>query len=621
MAEPAPPLGSVDHTLDALQPRPRLTVSEWADAHRVIAAGTSPEPGPWRTARAPYLRGMMDALNEPGVETVAIMIASQAGKTEVVLNLLGYYVDQDPAPILLVQPNIDVMESFSKERIEATFRASPALRGKFDTGLRERGASRKSSETIRLKMFAGGYLAMAGANAPSGLASRPIRIVLCDEVDRFPESSGVEGDPVKLARQRTSNFHNRKIILVSTPTIDGLSKIQREHAVGDRRQYHVPCPHCGALQVLQWERLHYKNEAGEREFAQAHYVCEHCKARIDERHKLDMLAAGEWIAQTPGGSDGTGKVVSFGDLSALYSPWVSWSTMAAEWCKAHDERDRHGLKEFVNLRLGQPFVEHEQSIGVDYLERRREYYGETLSSDVCLLTAGVDVQDDRLELEIVGWGRGRESWGVQYLTLMGDPGKPEVWQLLDGQLVVSRETDDGRRLSVITTCVDSGGHYTSEVYEFCRAREQRRVWAIKGKGGPGVPVVSKPTRNNRIKAALFHVGVDDIKAGIMAALRLDNEGPGYCHFPREPERKYGAEFFSGLLSEKWTVVQRGGKKRAEWKKLTDRNEPLDCRVYATAALEILSPNLELMAGALDGGEAAPTPAKKRGRRMLSRGVG
>lgn len=596
--------------LAALKPRPRLSVSQWADRYRVIPRGTSPEPGPWHTSRVPYLRGIMDAINEPGVESVVVMMGSQNGKSECVLNVLGYFVDQDPAAILLVQPTIHDAECFSKERIEPSFRASPALRGKIETGKDGRGTSRKSDQTIRLKMFPGGYLALAGANSSSGLASRPIRVVLGDELDRWPPSTGKDGDPWVQAVQRTSNFHDRKIVAVSTPTIDGCSRIQDLYNEGDRRQYHVPCPLCGVGQVLTWDHLVYKGDDGQRDFDNVHYRCSECGGRIDERHKEGMLAKGEWIAQDPGG-----KVASFGDLSALYSPWVRWRTLAEQWCGVHDARDRGGLQEFVNLRLGQPFVETQQTIAVEYLERRREYYGPTLPAGVLVLTAGVDVQADRLELEVLGWGADRESWGVEYIRLMGDPSEPGVWAQLDAQLSRAWQTEDGRKLIVATTCVDSG-YMSSVVYAFCRAREARRVWATKGQPGFGRAAVARPTRGNRFKAALFGLGVDDLKGVVMSRLRLDSAGPGHCHFPREPERGYDAAFFDGLLAEVLKPIQRGGITTRKWVKVRDRNEPLDCRVYATAALEILHPALT---AASDPGAGQPH-ARRTGRRVLSRGV-
>lgn len=621
MTASAPPLGSVVRILDELKPRPRLTVSKWADRYRRIAPGTSPEPGLWRTDRAPYTRGIMDALNEPGIETVVAMVASQLGKTEVELNILGYFVDQDPSPILFVQPTIEAMESFSKERIEPTFRATPALRGKLEDGKDGRGASRKSGQTIRLKMFPGGYLAMAGSNAPAGLASRPIRVVLCDELDRFADSSGTEGDPVKLAIQRTSNFHNRKIVLVSTPTIDGLSKIQQWYEQGDRRQFLVTCPHCGTSILLRWDRVCYKNAAGERDFDHIRYLCQECEQPIEERHKLAMLASGEWVAQRPGG-----KIASFGDLSALYSPWVRWRTLVEEWCAAHDSRDRRGLQEFVNLRLGQPWVEHQQEVDQKAIDRHRHRYDCEVPDGVVLLTAGVDTQGDRLEVEVVGWGRGRESWGISYQVLMGDPGFADVWRQLDQVLARSWQTKDGRALQVACTCVDSGGNHTQDVYAYCRLREARNVWAIKGgKDGPGQPAIGKPTRNNRHGAALFVLGVHDIKCTVWSRLLLEHEGHGYCHWPVEAGRGYDQAYFDGFLSERLVTKQVAGKKVQFWKAADHaRNEPWDCRVYATAALQIRLPDpaiLDILDRLADSPAAAhPQQQRTAARRVLSRGV-
>lgn len=608
----------------ALQLRPRVSVSEWADRYRVIHPGTSPEPGPWSTDRTPYLRGIMDAICDPQIEIIVGMLASQVGKTEVVLNILGYFMDQDPSPILLVQPTLDAMDAFSKERIEPMCSASPALRGKLESGKDGRGSSRKTANTIRSKHFPGGYLAMEGANAPSGLASRAIRVLLCDEVDRYPVSVGrgsgadrnEEGDPITVAMQRTTNFRNRKIVLVSTPTTDGMSKIQEWHAKGDQRQFLVPCPHCGVFQVLTWERLIYKGDDGEPDLEHVYYRCAECDERIEERDKPAMLAAGEWVAQNPGG-----KIASFGDLSAIYSPWVAWRELAERWIEVNEAKGV-GRQEFCNLKLGKPWVPYEQTIPVAYLERRRERYGDALPSGVLLLTAGVDVQDDRLELEVVGWGLGRESWGAQYVVLVGDPSQPLLWQQLDGVLLQAWQTDDGRRLGIVRACVDSAGHHTSEVYDFCRAREARGVYAIIGRGGESRPIFNSPSRAGRQKAALFTLGVDGLKSVLMGRLLLDEEGPGHCHFPREVERGYGSAYFKGLLSEKLVNVRKGGKiVKREWTKVVERNEPLDCRVYATAAMEIFSPNFELIEQQYrPGGQAATPAAAPRGRRQLSRGI-
>lgn len=615
-------------------PRPRLTVSEWADAYRWIAAGTSPAaagaPCRWSTDRVIFLRGIMDALSDPAVEVVVVMIASQLGKSEALLNILGYFVDQDPSPILFIQPTVEMAEAFSKERIEPMFRCTPALAGKLDLGKEERSNSRKSNQTIRLKQFPGGYLALAGANAPAGLASRPIRVVLLDEVDRFPASAGTEGDPVQLAKQRTANFRNRKIILVSTPTIEGASKIQAEHAQGDRRQFLVPCPHCGSRQLLVWERMRYLDAEGAPDLANLAYLCEHCGQPIEERHKATMVAAGEWVAQVPGGKDGTGKVASIGDLSALYSPWVTWVELARQYLAATEARDRRGLQEFVNLRLGRPWDESEHVLAPKELEARREHYaqGRDLPAGVRVLTAGVDTQNDRLEVELVGWGVGRESWGVQYAVLPGDPEQPQVWQELDRVLAQTWRTADGRTLGVACTAVDTGGQRTVHAYRYCRARERSGVRAVKG-GGPDAPIYSRPNRVGRERVELFILGVDTIKATLMDRLALAAPGPGYCHLPCGPDPRrdavagYGQAWFEGLLGERRIKVLHDGRDRWRWVQV-GRNEPLDCRVYATAALEILAPRLDAPAPKVSAPVVprAPGPAgPPRGRRVLSRGVG
>jgi len=570
----------------------------------------------------------MDAINELGVDTLVMMIASQLGKTEIMLNILGYFVDQDPSPILLVYPTIDTVKAFSRERIDPTFRASPVLRGKLVDGHDGRGSSRKSEQTIRLKFFPGGYLAMSGSNSAAGLSSRPIRVVICDEVDRFEVSAGTEGDPISLAFQRTSNFeHNRKRVLVSSPGIDGASKIQEWYGRGDQRQFLVPCPHCGEAQVLKWEHVVYKNEAGERDFKQTHYICAVCKRRIEEREKWGMLAAGKWVAQVPGGKDGTGKIVSFGDLSALYSPWTKWSTLAEEWCAAHDARNRELLKAFVNLRLGQPFVEHDQTITDEAVNRHRSQYDCEVPADVMLLTAGVDVQDDRLEVEVVGWGAGRQSWGIKYLRLTGDPGAQEVWQQLEAVLTRAWPTKDGRNLVVVCACVDSQGHHTDEVYSFCHPREQRRVLAIRGGKDPLADPVSKPSRNNRWGCALYTLNVHNFKNDTWSRLMLEHTGPGYCHWPVDEGRGYDVEYFSGFLSERLIKKQVAGHWIQRWFKTKEhtRNEPWDCRIYATAALHILAPDPSILDRLFEqaragGGSWEQQTAAPRNRRRGSPGI-
>ena len=393
---PPPPWRAA--ALGAMAPRPRLRLSEWADRYRVVAAGTSPEPDRWRTSRVPFMRQILDSVSDPSVERVTVMAASQVGKSELLLNVIGYFADADPSPMLFVQPTEDASRAFMKERIEPTFRATPALAGKLAEGLRDKG------NTLLLKTFPGGYLACAWATSAVSLASRPIRVVLLDELDRYPESTGRDGDPVAQAIQRTANFHNRKVIAVSTPTVDGLSPIARAYDQSDRRRLWVPCPQCGAFQVLEWGNVVYKRD-DVVDLDDVHYRCAHCKARIDEQDRPAMMALCRWEPDAPG------RRHRGYHLSALCSPWVRWRDLAEQWVTVHENRDKQGLREFINLRLGEVWSEGDHQVTAEGLERRREDYEAPLPAGVRLLTAGVDVQDARLEVEVVGWGAGRESWG------------------------------------------------------------------------------------------------------------------------------------------------------------------------------------------------------------------
>lgn len=599
-----------DAIFSVLTPRPRLTVSQWADQYRVVPAGTSPEPDRWRTSRVPYLREIMDAVSDPAVERVVVMAGSQLGKSEFLLNVIGYYADADPSPILLVQPTEDASRSFAKERVEKMFRATPVLRGKLADSLRDK------ENTILLKLFPGGMLACAWATSSVALASRPIRVVLLDEVDRYPSSVGNDGNPVEQAIQRTANFRNRKIIAVSTPTVDGLSEIVRMHDETDQRRLWLPCPRCGAFQVLEWSGLIFRDAAKRPTLDDIYYLCQHCKGRIEERERPEMLAACRWEPTHPG------RPRRGYHLSALYSPWVRWRELAEQWIKVHEERDRRGQQEFLNLRLGEPWVEGGDEIHPDALDGNREPYEAEVPDGVLLLVAGVDVQSNRFEVEIVGWGVGKESWGIAYQVVSGDTSIPETWGRLDALLARSWAREDGSALGLWCTCVDSG-HRTSDVYEFCRARLARNVFAVKGRSGAGLPIAGKPSMSNQLRIPLYPVGVDTAKDALSSRLALRDVGPGYCHFPNVTSTGYDAEYFKGLCSEKRKVKFRGGRRIQEWVQVRARNEPLDCRVYATAAMELLVPDFAALAATRAAQQQSPsrTPTPpKSGRRVLSRGV-
>lgn len=600
--------------LETLTPRERLDLPAWADRFRVVARGTSPEAGPWRTSRVPYLREPMEAISDPDVERVICMWGSQLGKTDgILLNSIGYYAAQDPSPTLLVQPTEIAALAFVKERVDPTFRNSPALRGLLSTGKRD------PDNTAVFKAFPGAYLACAWATSAVSLASRPIRVVLADEIDRWPLSTGKDGDPWAQAVQRTSNFHNRKIVAVSTPLIEGESRIEALYEETDQRRCYVPCPLCGVLQVLTWERVRYKTHGGDPDLDRISYNCEHCDRLVDERDKPAMLADCSWQPAHPQVERRRGF-----QLSALYSPWVRWRELAEEWIRATGNRDRNGLQEFVNLRLGEPWAVEAQQVTADGLDRNRIDYAAPVPAGVLVLTAGVDVQDNRLEVEIVGWGEGRQTWGIHYAILAGDTSDKTAagpWAKLDALLARSWEAEgQAQPLALWATCIDSGGHRTDEVYEFCRDRHARNVFPVKGRGGGGVPIIGKPTLN-KFRSPLYPVGDDAAKEAIYSRLQLQTPGPGYCNFPRDASTGYDSEWFRGLLSEQKRAKVRGGRKVYVWIQRYSRNEPLDCRKYATAALELLNPDFPALAAARAAatGGAAPAAAPK-GRRILSPGV-
>jgi phage terminase large subunit GpA-like protein len=567
------------HRLDeaiakALKPPPKLTVSEWADAYRVLSSEAAAEPGKWSTSRAEYQRGMMDAVSDPSIETIVLMTCAQVGKTELINNVVGYHIHQDPAPMLVVQPTLEMAQTWSKDRLSPCLRDTPVLAGKVKDP-----RSRDSGNTTLHKSFAGGHVTACGANSPSSLASRPCRIILCDEVDRYPLSAGTEGDPVSLAKKRSSTFWNRKIILVSTPTEKGASRIEQAYDESDQRKYFVQCPDCDEYQVLKWSQVKWEDQNP----YSARYTCECCGTLWDDTARFRAIRYGEWRAT----SEAKGKIAGF-HLNGLYSPWTPLYEAVSDFMSS--KRDPMRLKTWVNTFLGETWEEQGDRIDEFDLIERCENWGNDLPEDVLLLTAGVDVQDNRLEVEIVGWGRGEESWSISYQTIYGDPSTSELWARLDTVLQEKFTHPTLGEMIVRGACVDSGGHYTQQVYNYARLRAGRRVFAIKGIGGEGKPVAGRPTKNNIGKINLFPVGVDTAKEIVYARLKMKEEGDGYCHFPIGRDEEY----FRMLTAEKKVTKYFKGRPRMEWQKIRTRNEALDCRVYATAALAILNANLQTL---------------------------
>lgn len=546
----------------AMTPPPSLTVSQWADQFRKLSPEASAEHGQWRTSRAEYQRGILDAISDDRVHTVAVMTSAQVGKTEALLNALGFFLSQDPAPILVLQPTLEMAEAFSKDRVAPMLRDTPVLRDMVSDP-----RSRDSGNTLLHKQASNGArITMTGANAPASLAMRPVRVVMCDEVDRYPPSAGAEGDPVTLAKARSKTFWNRKLILTSTPTLKGVSRIEAAYMESDRRRFYVPCPHCSHPQTLVWASV--KWDQGQS--STARYYCADCGAAWSDAERYAAIKRGEWIGEAPF----TG-VAGF-HLNELYSPWSRLEDIVSSFLDVKASRSAERMRAWQNTVLGETWEDTGETLDeTGLMERAETWDGEP--EGVLVRTLGVDVQDDRVELELVGWrgpSGGEESWSLRYDVIHGDPSAPALWADLARYI-----TDH----APAATCIDSGGHYTQQVYAFCRARLRQRVYAIKGMAGPGRPVwPKKASRNNSGKVNLFLIGVDAAKEVIYSRLKIKTPGPGYCHFPRGRDDQY----FAGLASETVTTRYSKGFPIREWRKRSGsaRNEPLDCRVYAYAAL-------------------------------------
>jgi phage terminase large subunit GpA-like protein len=559
------------------RPPSKLSLSDWADRHRILSSESSAEPGQWITAKAPYEKGIMDAISDADVPRVVVQKASQVGVTDsAILNPIGYYIDEDPCPILVVQPTIELAEAFSTDRLAPMLRDSPRLRYKVADP-----RTRDSQNTLRRKSFRGGYVALGGANSAASLSGRPVRAVLLDEVDRYPASAGTEGNPLQLAIARASAFWNRKIVIVSSPGITGVSHIEREMAQSTCEHWYLPCPSCGFMQLLDWNRVRFSDRT---------HSCLEC-SRYAPKYQW-IAGAGEWRAHRPIDENGH-KVTTRGFyLSGLYNPWVEWDILITEFVtatRAAEEGDIELLKAFRNTRLGLLFEDTGQKVDIDLYKHRREVYDAEVPEGVLILTAGVDVAERQLNYEVVGWGRGKESWAIEYGIIDGNPREPDVWELLDeavfNRVFVCR---DGAKMRVRKMTVDAG--YASDyVYAYTKPRQPRAV-SVKGEGGLGKPFVKgigsfiKPSR-----AHLVTLGVDSGKEEIVARLLVEKPGPGYCHFPKlpngEPARGYDEDYFLGLTAERRIVKHKFGFPTYIWsKRLSQRNEPFDCRNYALGAL-------------------------------------
>ncbi|NWH08058.1 MAG: phage terminase large subunit family protein [Alphaproteobacteria bacterium] len=572
-----------------MRPDPDLTVSEWADRHRMLASRASAEPGRYRTMRTPYMREIMDRLS-PGdaAQRVVFMKAAQVGATEAGNNWIGFAIHQAPGPMLAVQPTVELAKRNSRQRIDPLIDESLELRERVKPA-----RSRDAGNTMLSKEFAGGILIMTGANSAVGLRSTPARYIFLDEVDAYPASADEEGDPVTLAEARSLTFaHRRKVFLVSTPTIRGLSRIEREFEASDQRRYFVPCPHCGAMQWLKFERLRWQKGKPET----AEYLCESCDQPIAEYHKTAMLERGEWRA-TATAADPT--TVGY-HLSALYSPvgWLSWSRIARSWEAAQGSDE--AIKAFRNTILGETWVETGEAPDWQRLYDRREAWRPgTVPAGGLFLTAGADVQKDRIEVDVWAWGRGLESWLVDHVVIKGGPDRHDAWEQLTALLDRSWPHENRAHLRIARLAIDTG-YEAPAVYAWSRKVGFAQVAPVKGlEGFNRSSPVSGPTfvdateggKRLRRGARLWTVAVSTFKAETYRFLRLERptaeeraEGaafpPGTIHLPTWVE----SEWLKQVVAEQLVTVRtKRGFANLEWQKLRERNEALDCRVYARAA--------------------------------------
>lgn len=558
----------------SLAPRKHVTVSEWADAHRRLSSKGSAEPGQWRTSRNPILREPMDCFSaRSNVNDVVLMFPIQIGKTEVAVNIVGYSMCENPSPIMVALPGEVSMHKWIAQKLNPMLELTTAAR-KTLTSL----DSRNGSNRREFKDFFGGQLYLEHAGSPSRLKSTSVKILLVDELDEFASNLIGGDDPVAMLEGRTSAFPSSyKRLYISTPQIRGQSRIERMYLASDQRRYYVPCPECGEMQPLEWSGLKWM--PGGRDVK---YMCCSCAVLIDESKKTEMIAAGRWVPKNP---DALMRGYHVNGLYYQFGLGVTWTQLVKSWLESQD--DPAMLKTFVNDRLAETWEDRAmRNVKHNLIADRAEPYAlRTAPADVLVITAGVDTQDDRLAVQIVGWGVGLKSCVLDYTELPGDPAELSVWQSLTTLLETPIAHVSGASLVIDAVAIDAGGHRTEAVKSFVRSARLRRAIAIFGAVPNNAPVLSKPKlqdidwrgRSDKRGVHIYHVGTVGIKHMLYSRLSSDAEKESehrLCRFSNQLSQEY----FAGLVSETYNV----SKNRFE-KKRAVRNEPLDTWVYAYAA--------------------------------------
>lgn len=583
---------AISTALKGFIPPDDLTVTEWAEAKRRLSAESAAEPGPWRTDRTPYLKEVMDSFTDAKVRHIVMVAASQVGKSEFLNNAIGYIIDEDPGSILFVHPTTIDAKEYSKLRIAPMIRDCPTLKRKVSDP-----KSRDSGNTILQKTYPGGILTLCGSTEAHALASKPIRYVFGDERDRWALSAGNEGDPWDLAMARQTTFYNAKAVEVSTPTVKNASAIEASYATGTMERWKTLCPSCGEYHEIKWENLRYTADeniiAGRKTYKVSNifYICPGCGSISNEIEMKKQPA--KWVAENPEAyNQGTRSFW----LNAFVSQWASWESIILKFLNAIGSTKK--MQVVYNTCFGELWEDRGDLEDEDSLLARREEYSAELPKGVLVLTCGVDTQDDRLEYEVVGHGHFGETWGIRKGIIMGRPDDEATWKTLDDVIdhIYRFENETGLRISM--TFVDEGGHFTQDVRRQCAARIRKKVFCIKGMGGPDKPFTAPPKKQKIVinsKAVgtcwQYQLGVDSGKQIIMDNLKVQTSGQKYCHFPKRDD--YGSAYFTGLLSEH-LVYKKEKKQPWVWEKIPghERNEALDCRVYAMAAFKALPANLD-----------------------------
>lgn len=577
-----------------------LTLTQWADRYLILSPESSAEPGRYRSNRTPYIVEVMNSFTDPRVRNIVFVAASQVGKSVMEMAAIGYIIDQDPGSILYIHPTVDDAKKFSRLRIAPMIRDTPRLKRK----VKEVKQGRNNASTVLQKSFPGGMLTITGSNSASALASTPARYIIGDERDRWAVSAGREGDPWDLAKARQTTFYNAKAIEVSTPTVRGASNIADSFQKGTQEHWCTQCPDCGEWSEFKFRDMKFQEQkkiVNRRPVYSlqdgVYWMCPKC-GTVHSEHDARRFPQ-KWIADNP---DALKKGVRSFWLNAFASPWTSWETIALRFLESKDNPQQ--LKVVYNTLFGELW---EERTDFDYdpedMMSRREDYGEyhgkpvEVPKGVLCLTCGIDTQDNRFEYEVVGHGLYGETWGIESGIIMGRPDADETWERLDQLFDHEFLTFDGGKMRIAFTCMDEGGHFTNEIRAATKVRNGKRVFAIKGMAGDK-PYTNKPNKysinGTRRMAWVYPIGVDAGKATIMQNLKVETPGARYCHFPKG--KGYDERFFNGLLSEKMTLTSSGGINKWKWEVIPghERNEALDCRNYALAALKIWNPDLDAL---------------------------